>query len=92
MLLAFAALLAVAESPLQPYAVGGLVSSATFGALAWYVIQRLWKERDEERAAWARERERERADTEKLLAAVIAATLATDRQTTLMERVEALLR
>lgn len=93
MLLLAAALVAQStpESAL-PSGLAALAASSPFAALALWVIHRLWKERDEERAAWAKERERERVDTERLLSAVIAATLATDRQTSLMERVEILLK
>ena len=47
-MLAVAAWLAAEPStPVSGPVLGGIISSLTFGGLAWYVIQRLWRQVDE---------------------------------------------
>lgn len=91
MLVAFV-ILAVQHETVLPSALTGLASSSPFAGLAVWVIHRQWKERDEERSLRLSERERDDADREKLLTAVIEATIALNRQTSLMERMEGYLR
>lgn len=97
--LAAAALVATAAEPdpaLLPSALGGLAVSSPGFALALWIIHRLWKERDEERAAWASERAEERAAWEKaqerelvvqerLVTTVLEATKAITQQTSLAD-------
>lgn len=98
MLLLVAAVLAAEPDPtLLPSALGGLAVSSPGFALALWIIARLWKERDEERAAWAKERvderaawvverERELQVQERLVAAVLESTKANGQSTDVMQQ------
>ena len=87
-----AVVILAAEPQWVPGVVSGVASSATFGGLALYVIGRLWKSLDEERAARAREQERDLANQERMIAALLEAADGFRRSTDLLARMEVFLR
>ena len=92
----FASLLAAALLAAEPEwatgVVGGIAASSPFAGLAMYVIGRLWKSLDEERASRAREQERDLANQERMISALLEAADGFRRSTDLLARMEAYLR
>lgn len=91
-LILLAATLLAAEPEWGPSVVGGVAASSPFAGLAIYVIGRLWKSLDEERAARVRDQERDLANQERMIAALIEAADGFRRSTELLARMEAYLR
>lgn len=91
MLILLASILA-AEPEWGPSVVGGVAASSPFAGLAVYTIGRLWKSLDDERAARARDQERDLANQERMIAALLEAADGFRRSTELLARMEAFLR